>query len=236
MKFIKAIDTHSGTEYQNVDGISERDKSLLYGLETKNAIEREKVVLDFFSILCEEPSLALLARTDRVHGRVFYKVLKGRKSMRKRRILDHALTYYSLKRLRMEDGTPYATTTFNGKLKHLFADFHFNGIEFSRTLDFNAQGSFGKKVESFWNRPDTQREKGGKLGVVKADRPLLPDDYDEIIHRKVVDEKLVDFSGTGGTCEILWVIAFKICTQGGMRGQSVSIKCVMYLFNVFLIY
>ena len=217
------IDKHEGTEYLNLTGISEEDRLLLASsIQTKNALAREKVVIDFFDLLCDEPSLAFLSQTDPTHGRVFYRVLKGPKDTRKRRVLDHALKFYALHRLRQSNGRPYQCSTFNGRLKFLFADFRYNGIEFSRTMDFNGVGSVGHTIKAFWGRPSSGGSNGrDDLGMVKHNRPPLPDDYDEIIYDRVVKRSMMDISGTDNQRDLLAIIAMKLCTQGGMRGQQV---------------
>ena len=217
---ISILDTFDAVSFENLDGIDAKDLVILEPTSTKNSATRERVVSDFFDVVSDEPSLRWLCEPDSRHGRIFYRVLKGPKDMSKRRILDKTLKYYSLRRLRMKDGKPYQSSTFNGFLKKLFADFNYNGIQYSRTMDFNSPGSMAHTLKEFW-RQSHVREERTDLGQVKGNRPPLPDNYDQLIYEKAVTDGRMDLTGTKNTRDLLSLIAMKLCTQAGMRGQQV---------------
>ena len=217
---INILDTFDAVSFENLDGIDAKDLVILEPTSTKNSATRERVVSDFFDVVSDEPSLRWLCEPDSRHGRIFYRVLKGPKDMSKRRILDKTLKYYSLRRLRMKDGKPYQSSTFNGFLKKLFADFNYNGIQYSRTMDFNSPGCMAHTLKEFW-RQSHVREERTDLGQVKGNRPPLPDNYDQLIYEKAVTDGRMDLTGTKNTRDLLSLIAMKLCTQAGMRGQQV---------------
>jgi len=188
--------------------------------EKRVANETEK----FFVILSTEPSLEFLTTDDSKYGRLFYKVLRGTKSRQKINILNNCMLFYCSKTLYRRDGKPYQPNGVVTRLKTIFGEFSRNGIDVSMQHDFECcHNSFTLMLKKFSN---ATQKKDAKFGC-RPTKGVLPDNYDSMIYKAVVEEGKMSFDGTV-LKDLQSLFAMKLGTMFGFRGIQVSTsRCLL---------
>ena len=195
--------------------ISEKIQTMT-SLSTKYMKTKDGTEHHFFSVIGEEPLLAPLRNYDDEYHRYFYRYIGGKRHPDKLKALDRALTYYTYKTCRRQDGNLKQPNTFMTSMRALFARFKERGIEYSASVDFKGKGTWASWLNTMWN---DQHSTDPTFG----DRPTkvgkFPADYVQIVRQKILQDKVLDVRGEDVE-DLHLVFAFICGTQFLFRGYT----------------
>jgi len=133
-------------------------------------------------------------------------------------VLNNCMRFYTMRTLHRQDGKPYQPNGVVFRLKTLFGDFARRGITIKLSNDFKmVRNSFTKSLSTIW---DMVQQEDATFGC-RPTKGTLPDNYDELIHKAVVEEAKMTYDGSV-LKDIQALFALKLGTMFGFRGNKVS--------------